>query len=478
MHKFTYIVLLVVLASACQKDGFIQEQGNKKKDIATIKSELTTVLSASEYNELNWDNAVGLSNNGETFAYKIAYRGSEFETVKSDLQKEGQAGMEQTGALSSLTAKRSRSLKFVLVNVDLNGKPTSFFRNEIQYEVNAINLALPVYIVNMDLKNGRTRVYDLRDTRSSSTTTPLRKVKPQSLVGPGGTLPMVTIVGTYSDGGTYSVDMSSSSAYMLAGTLGLDGGGSGGDTQYLEYLDPLSTDGGGSGTGGYEVIEWEMDESPDAVGVDISKYLNCFNSIPDQGASYSVKVMVDIPVDANPNSLVNIGATGLSVGHVFFGLTKTNGSQSITQVLGFYPATGYKSLTLQPVDSKIADDAVSPGHYHEYNASLTLNNFNSTDFRSLLYQLQMNSTYRYEIDGFNCANFVGSSINAVKPGTIGSEVTVGINPLNPLEVVDIQWSPNGVYKFLVNQQNYNPSLAPSIETGVVKNAPQSNGACY
>jgi len=166
----------------------------------------------------------------------------------------------------------------------------------------------------------------------------------------------------------------------------------------------------------------------------------------------------------------------LSVGHVFISLTKTNGFNSASQTLGFYPATDYKSVSLNPVTSKISNDGAI-GTLHEYNASITLDGWNGAEFRALLDQLRLNSTIRYEIDGFNCANFIGSSVNAVKPGTLNSVSTIGVNPLNPTELINIPWSPNGLYKSLVDQKATNPSLAPKIETNVVKQGPPGNGPC-
>jgi hypothetical protein len=147
----------------------------------------------------------------------------------------------------------------------------------------------------------------------------------------------------------------------------------------------------------------------------------------------------------------------------------------VSQTLGFYPASDYKSLTLTPVTSKLADDGKS-GATHEFNASLSLEGWNTAEFKALLNQLRLNSTMKYEIDGFNCANFIGSSLNAVKPNTLNSVSTTGINPLNPTELITIPWSPNGVYKALVDQKASNPSLP--ISTGVVNQSGNSSGPCF
>ncbi|MCC6761874.1 MAG: hypothetical protein IT252_11705 [Chitinophagaceae bacterium] len=228
---------------------------------------------------------------------------------------------------------------------------------------------------------------------------------------------------------------------------------------------------------GLEEIEEEDDEAEtNKAGINIEDYLKCFDNLPDAGAQFTIKVMVDIPVDANPNSLINLAQTGLSVGHVFVTISKTVGTQTISQTLGFYPASDYKSVSLSPVTSKLADDG-SSATGHEYNASITLDGWNAAEFKAFLNQIRFNARMRYEIDAFNCANFIGSSLNAVRPNSLASVSTTGINPLNPTELINIPWSPNGVYKSLVDLKATNPRLAPKIEVNVIKYCKPSKGPC-
>ncbi len=61
--------------------------------------------------------------------------------------------------------------------------------------------------------------------------------------------------------------------------------------------------------------------------VDINKMMKCFENIPNAGATYQVKLCVDVPVNDNPSTLW----TGLKkAGHAFITMTKTNGSESVT----------------------------------------------------------------------------------------------------------------------------------------------------
>lgn len=457
--------LLVLLVAACQKEQFIDaetslDEAAQKANLRnpeilskeTVKLYLSKSQALSLLKELDWDKYAIIRKNSKMLAAKIPFR-------KYD----------------------DDEYKFVIINIE-KGKPTTYFQNEISYKMEKGMRTLPEKLKHYDFQTKKWKEYDFR-TQKAKKPNGIREVEQQSLVSPGGTLPMVTIVGTYSDGTTAGSIFSGSTAYMMAGIFGVsgvsggDGSGAGFDpnSTYLDYLDPMYTPDAGNGLIQTEVIEWEMDESPDQQAINLNEYLRCFDNISDAGASYSINVMVDIPVDANPNSLINVGATGLSVGHVFLSITKSNGPNSVTQTLGFYPASDYKSLTLTPVTSKLADDGKS-GANHEFNAAITLNGWNTAEFKALLNQLRLNSTMKYEIDGFNCANFVGSSLNAVKPNSLNSVSTTGINPLNPTELITIPWSPNGVYKALVDQKASNPALP--ITTGVVNRSGNSSGPCF
>jgi hypothetical protein len=456
------VVLLVLLAAACSKEKIVSDPANPGGDKAaayqekltsperqareTVKMHLGRNLDLRTLLELDWEKFSIVRKNRNMIAVKIPLKNCD-----------------------------DQNFRFLLVNME-KGKPTTFFRNEIRFALKRGKRGLPELVRNYDFQRRKWTEYDLRSNKARNNTG--RNVEKKSLVAPGGSLPLITIVGTYSDGsagGAFSGDI----AYMMAGMFGVSTNAGTGSLNngILDYLDPLYVpDAGGSNSLLTEVIEWEMDETDQADQVNLNEYLKCFDNIPDAGSNFSIKIMVDIPVDANPNSLINVGATGLSVGHVFMTLTKSNGNQSVSQTLGFYPSSGFKSLTLNPVTSKIANDGEF-GDSREFNASLTLDGWNAAEFKALLNQLRFNSTMRYEIDGFNCANFVGTCLNAVRPGTLGSIATMGVNPLNPTELVNIPWSPNGVYKSLIDLKVSNSPLASKVETNVVKKAGTSAGPC-
>jgi hypothetical protein len=123
--------------------------------------------------------------------------------------------------------------------------------------------------------------------------------------------------------------------------------------------------------------------------------MDCFSNVPDKGATMKVTVYVQEPW---PGTSFNIGPN--SVGHTAIGLTKTAGSTSITQVLGFYPdATGFSKLH---APSKIEENSAM-----EYNSSITYT-VNSTQFNQIMNYIA-NPPAVYDLNNFNCTNFVYSA---------------------------------------------------------------------
>lgn len=157
-----------------------------------------------------------------------------------------------------------------------------------------------------------------------------------------------------------------------------------------------------------EAIQVDVDTYADHPAIDLEKYLKCFSSIPDAGANCSIEVFADIPVDSDPNKLLNY-QTG-SPGHTFVQITKSNGGQRVSQNIGFYPSQGWKvSLTNAPVDGKFVDNSV-----HEYNASLKMN-INPQQLQSALLEMQrLSKSQQYDIDEYNCSDFALDVFNAAR----------------------------------------------------------------
>lgn len=144
-----------------------------------------------------------------------------------------------------------------------------------------------------------------------------------------------------------------------------------------------------------ELVDFEFVENLSPI--DITKYLKCFSTIPDDGSSCSIEILVDIPVDENPNRLFNFQQG--SPGHTFIQITKTNGTQSITQNIGFYPVGSWKMLLNEPVQSKILDNGE-----HEFNASLTMN-ITPEQLDNTINHMTGLANHPYDLDDYNCTDF-------------------------------------------------------------------------
>ena len=118
-----------------------------------------------------------------------------------------------------------------------------------------------------------------------------------------------------------------------------------------------------------------------------------------------------------PGTSFNIGPN--SVGHIAIGLTKTNGSTSITQTVGYYPdASGFAKMH---APSKILDN----GCDLNYNSSISYT-VSATNFNQIANYIA-NPPTRYDLVIFNCTNFV---VSACQTGGIilpDSESIIGFN---------------------------------------------------
>jgi hypothetical protein len=152
--------------------------------------------------------------------------------------------------------------------------------------------------------------------------------------------------------------------------------------------------------------------------IDITKYIKCFSNIPDQGSTCSIEILVDIPVDNRPNRLFNYEQG--SPGHTFFRITKTNGSQSVSQNIGFYPNATWKMLLAQPVESQIVDNG-----QHEFNASIKMN-ITADQLNNTLNYLSNLSTHDYDIDDYNCTDF---ALEVFNQSRIGNPIEIQKGPI-------------------------------------------------
>jgi hypothetical protein len=237
---------------------------------------------------------------------------------------------------------------------------------------------------------------------------------------------------------------------------------------------------GGGGGGGYQGDGSEFNPEPEMSNdnkVDVLKMFNCFDNIPNSGATYSVRLLVDIPVNGHPFLPINL-IEGGSPGHTFLELTKTNGNQSVTQTFGFYPETGLKSLLTVPVTSAIKNDGDLNDGGHEYNASYTLNNVSGSEFITLQNMILSESLKDYDLNNYNCSHFATNVINSILVSYEKIEPLPwqGIYPVTHMPII-FSNSPSGLYVKFNLIKNNGTWPESRIAINLNENAKLSKGEC-
>lgn len=248
-----------------------------------------------------------------------------------------------------------------------------------------------------------------------------------------------------------------------------DAGGSwsgGGSTGY-----PYPTGGGGGPTGGggpanEPPILIDFENQDELLELDLQKIINCFNAVPNSGAHCTIEILTDIPVDANPDAVYDLGEK--APGHVFLKLSKHNGAQQVDQYIGFYPKSGYKSVTYAPTPSKLVTN-----QFHEYNASLSMD-LTPERLATAISAIQLYSGHNYDVDQYNCTNFALDVFNSVRG--IGLSIPLYGLPGSPM--THSTATPGGLYHKLKEMSNNNDPEKPNIAVGLFKGWAGSNaGLC-
>lgn len=249
-----------------------------------------------------------------------------------------------------------------------------------------------------------------------------------------------------------------------------DGGGGYGGGGFTGYTSSGAGGGGSAGGAGssssYSLSEVNELQASKAA-VDLTKDFDCFDNVPTaRGTEYSASLMVRVPNPGDPDVMWDPTQTS-GVGHVFIQLTKSFGSESVTQILGFYGQGGvlYSSETALgfSVPSKIVDNSG-----HPYNATLTLN-LTSDQFEEILSNMQNYSMAKYNISSYNCATYALSVFNGILPTPL-EPPSMSIPGQVPGD------TPNGLFKLLQTM----PADGPDGQVAISKStlvAGQGNGPC-
>jgi hypothetical protein len=211
-----------------------------------------------------------------------------------------------------------------------------------------------------------------------------------------------------------------------------------------------------------------IENSPGKPGIDLNAWLKCFTDIPDDGATCSITICADLPVDDDPTANINFynGATG----HCFMELKKTNGAQSATQVIGF--------TAQNPLAAIIHADEFVPGKLvdnagHKYDASITMN-VNASAFNTALNEMKsLSANLAYSITRFDCLDYDLAVFNSIR----------GNNPLTLPKMYDTgsTWdvisTGQRFYQLLYDMKLYGDAEAPNIFAGGPVYIGNSHGPC-
>ena len=291
--------------------------------------------------------------------------------------------------------------------------------------------------------------------------------RPDVIPDPSQLLPEVVVIGYLPGNNTATTWIN----YMLAqaildmagGSPGSSPGGAAGGI--YSPVGPAPAALGGSGNNSL-LINYETCFA--APAIDVTAFMQCFANIPDPGAQCSITIYTDLPVNNEPKAIFNwyTGATG----HAFLQLSKANGNQAATQVLGFAAQKPLQALIGNgPVTCKMVDNGG-----HKYNGSLTMQ-LSGVQLKAIIKQIEFISAniFYYSIDRYNCADFVLQVINSIR----GTDPLVVPKFQIPGQSFSASNTPEGLYDLLLAMQEAGDPAANEILTEAVLHAPLSKGPC-
>jgi hypothetical protein len=168
----------------------------------------------------------------------------------------------------------------------------------------------------------------------------------------------------------------------------------------------------------------------------LAKRFECFNNVlTNSTTTYSIRICTDIPVNSNPKALLD---NDRAPGHAFIELTKTNGSNSVTETIGFYPQSATKAAFQLDVNSMIADN-----QFHEYDASYFVT-INAVQFQQALITAKNSAANDYNMTGYNCTTFALDVFNSTR--ALNNQLIVP-NTIPPNTIFkSYGQTPNGLYQ--------------------------------
>jgi len=440
MKKYIYLALISIIVGSCKKQdqqNNISSPNQSDGYEANVKAYLKTNLYDTDYVKVDFDNSV-LSKEGKDWFLRIAF----------------------------LNRKLSRD--FILLQTDSIGNCSQGKFIHIRRDS-----------TNMKTFNGKISIASFQHIPT------VKKVTENSMATVDCVIAEESLEADDCDDVVPGNDCSGCLPEVIVVGYTNSGGGGGGGISYSDYLslsNLISATGSsntGSSSGVYSpiappgapqplkpspniVINYETDAAKP--GIDVNAFMKCFSTIPDAGSTCSITVYTDLPVNDNPSYIFNIlsGATG----HCFMQLTKTNGTQSVTQIIGKTTSKAIAVLGF-PVAGKIVDNAA-----HKYNASITMNITPAQLQTEINAVVATGNTPQYDMWENNCVNYAVGMMNLLRP-TNPLDVGLSLDPSSDEEYL----TPQGLYIALDKLKAAKGPDAPNITMDVINKAGTSHGAC-
>ncbi len=459
MKNLLIAVFFLLSIASCKKEDVSQavnsshtDNGNQNQSeyLRNVKNYLKDSLSKEDLKNIRFEKAILTKfNNGKIYLLRLQFKKTDNEFI---LLRTDEMGNCSKGRIVNIKYSNSEN------QTAPYSKPHSFNGNIFVSSLDRHPIR------NIKIKNG----YKEKQKGNVG----------DMLVADDNTLPDVTVTAYISPQGgiTYAdwynlldVYPSTDWGFNYGGT-----GGGGGSTSYGYYspVDPYSDPYYGNTSGGDipvddpKRIEYENPLLLPAISV--ADYLKCFDNISDIGATCSIEIFTDLPVNGEPNTFFNWNTS--SPGHTFLQIKKVSGYQTIQQNIGFYPNHDWKTLAYTPVAGKLVDDGG-----HEFNASLKMN-LTFSELHSVITEIEtLSNSIAYDVDQYNCTDFALQVFNSVRPR---NELTIPLY-IVPGETLGIQSkTPQGLYQKLSSMKEAGVSEAVNITiANVCGFVAASNGPC-
>lgn len=267
------------------------------------------------------------------------------------------------------------------------------------------------------------------------------------------------------------------SYYSFTGLLGENGSDG---ASYFGVADP-STGGGAGGSAVAAANAMTLQVQPEYTNslpvINVQDYFQCFALQDPNGATYTLQLCTDIPVNGDPDASYDVTSGGVTVGHSFLVVTMSGPSGTISQSFGFYPAEtpAFWNPTL-PVPSSTKDNGG-----HEINASITIS-ISAAQLLTVQAAALSNAQNQYSLLNYNCTDYALGVFNSVAPTPVSCQPFVAYveGPIgDPPAQFTLPNSPEGLYNSLAATKSAGGPQAPAIQTDLSGNtlSPASHGSC-